>query len=77
MRSMPISRPFDRNAIDHRREQVREVLEETGFDSSKLVSEQNSLSINCNDRVIKLYATRARSMLKFYLSHSPTQLPCF
>lgn len=34
---------------------VREVLEETGFDSSKLVSEQNSLSINCNDRVIKLY----------------------
>lgn len=34
---------------------VREVLEETGFDASKLVSEQNALSINCNDRVIKLY----------------------
>lgn len=34
---------------------VREVLEETGFDASTLVSEQNALSINCNDRVVKLY----------------------
>lgn len=31
------------------------MLEETGFDASKLVSEQNALSINCNDRVVKLY----------------------
>jgi hypothetical protein len=30
------------------------VLEETGFDASKMVSEQNALSINCNDRVVKL-----------------------
>ena len=40
------------------------MLEETGFDASKLVSEQNALSINCNDRVVKLYvASRCRQRL--------------
>ena len=54
--------------------QVREVLEETGFDASKLVSEQNALSIDCNDRVIKLYVAGACT-LRSLPAATPMQLP--